>query len=250
VPGNPSKWAGLYSKVTQVEPTTVRVPSDGALIGSQATNPAITASTVGQLKRVRSLSLADLDALLRRKGTPDDNIEFIRGLLEPPSRFAELRFDIYEDPQTGATLGVPSTVELTWNRDLRVLEARTGSGAVRMFIGVLPSASYAQARRDGKAAFVGRIVGLANWKESPATMEFVHVDESIEWANNAGFFGGTDRATGQPVSLLLSLSVSGQQLLGYAVYGPEKIETLPDADLIAYLMMQMAAQELSGFAET
>lgn len=240
VPQQPSKWAGLYSKFTVEQTKTVAVPPD-------ARNSGFTA--VGALKRVRTMSLADLDALLRDKGTPESNIDFIKSQVKTAAEFNRLSFDIYEDPLTGATLGVPSGAQLAWNSAIRALEARSGSGAVRMVIGVLPSNSYAEAKVAGKQAFVSKIMNLAKWAESPSAMGYDNLDDRMEWANNAGFFKGTDSVTGKPVELLLSITVSGKQLLGYAVYGPEDIaKELMTQDLITYLMMQMGAQELSGFA--
>ncbi len=239
IPTRPSAWAALHSKVTPAEVKTVALPPPDQPGGFAA---------AGELVRVRTMSLADLEALLDRQGNPDGNIDFIRSSLVSAAEFERLSFDIYEDVSTGATLGVPSGLDLAWNGELRALEARTESGAVRMIIGVLPYPTYAEAKDAGRDAFIDKIVDLADWTESPRDMGYVNLDDDFEWANNAGFFGGRDRATGEASDLLLSITVSGSELLGYAIYGPEDILELEPKDTATYLMMQMSAINLSGFA--
>jgi len=242
IPNKPSKWALHFSNVTTTQTKSIAIPPSAQTGGT---------ATASELRHVRTMTLGALDALLHRKQTPDDNIKFIReSEVESSAEFDQLSFEIYEDPVTGATLGVPSGTDLAWNGDMRMLEAKSKSGAARLFIGVLTNASYAQAKVAGRQAFVSKLTPLAKWTESPAAIRFVHVDDSLEWANNAGFFSGTDSANGMPIDLLLSLSVSGTQLLGYAVYGPSDIlKDLSRQDVITYLMMQMSAQHLSGFAQ-
>jgi hypothetical protein len=240
IPVQPSKWAGLYSKFTAEQTKTVAVPQDTHTSGSTA---------VGELKRVRTMSLVDLDAMLHRKGDSFwyEMVPSIQSFTRTRKELNQLSFDIYEDPVTGATLGVPSGVELAWNRDIRALESN--SGAVRMFVGVLPGKSYADAKGAGKNAFVSKIVNLAKWTNSPADLRYDNLNDEMEYANNAGFFHGIDRATGKPASLLLSITVSGKQLLGYAVYVADNPEKISDQDSITYAMMQLGATTLSGFAE-
>jgi len=194
------------------------------------------------------MTLAAFEQMLVRKGQPDGNITFIRQTLTP-AEFDRLSFDIWEDPATGATFGVPASVKLAWNAGIAAVDASTPSGKARMIIGVLTSPSYADAKVSGRQAFLNPIVKLAQWKQSPASLTLSRDGDSVEYANNANFFHGVDRSTGQPVSLNLSLTVSGRQLLGYAVYGPEDIaRDLSPQDLATYLMMQMGAQNLSDFA--
>lgn len=240
IPTRPSAWAALHSKVTPAEIKTVALPLSDELDGF---------GTDGELVRVRTMSLADLEALLERQGNPDGNIDFIRSSLVSAEAFDRLSFDIYEDVSTGATLGVPAGLNLAWNSEIRALEARTESGAVTMIIGVLPYPTYADAKGAGRDAFVDKIIGLADWTDSPADMGYANLDDDFEWANNAGFFAGRDRATGEATDLLLSITVSGSELLGYAIYGPRDILELEPKDTATYLMMQMSAFNLSGFAE-
>ncbi len=238
-PTRPSEWANLYSRVTPAEPKSIVIPAR-----VQAGSPPAK----GALQRVRTMTLAAFEQLLIRKGEPDSNITFIRQTLTP-AEFDRLSFDIYEDPVTGATFGVPASIQLAWNPDITAVDARTASGKARMIIGILSSPSYADAKVSGRQAFLNPIVKLAQWKQSPATLALSREGDSVEYANNANFFHGVDRSTGQPVSLNLSLTVSGRQLLGYAVYGPDDIaRDLSPQDLAAYLMMQMGAQNLSDFA--
>ena len=239
IPTRPSVWAALHSKVTPAEIKTVALPPSDELGGF---------GTDGELVRVRTMSLADFEALMERQGMPEGNIDFIRSALVSAADFERLSFDIYEDVSTGATLGVPSGLDLVWNGELRALEARTESGAVTMIIGVLPYPTYAEAKVAGRDAFVDKIIGLADWTESPAEMDYSNLDDDFEWANNANFFKGHDRRTGGPASLLLSITVSGSEFLGYAIYGPDDILELEPKDTATLLMMQMSAFNLSGFA--
>jgi hypothetical protein len=126
--------------------------------------------------------------------------------------------------------------------------AIAASGLLRLRVGVLPAASHAAAKSAGKRAFVGKILPLANWTKSPASVEFRHVNESSEWANNANFFDGFDRASGKPSKVLLSITVSGKQLLGDAVCVADETVRLPAEDKVIMMMMQLGVQKLSGFA--
>jgi hypothetical protein len=227
-PTQPSKWALLFSKVA-LPPSPVAVPAER--------------SELGQLTRVRRITLADLDRSLRAKGKVDQNITFISGRLNSPDALARLTFDIYEDPKTGVQLGVPSGMPLRWNPLAQLLEARTAGGASRLFVAVAAAASHAQAR-SGAQTFADRLVPLANWQVPPNRLK---LNVSPDWAQGASFFHGADAASGAPVSMNLNLKADGPRFLGYALLGPRKIENLPDPELIAHLMMQFAAQELTSF---
>jgi hypothetical protein len=238
MPRQPSKLSSQFSQVTVADTKVVALP------------PAVQGSATGELRRVRNVTLADLAARLKREnqGKEDDQVGGIKRYMNPPGNIRSLSFDIYEDPLTGATFGVPVGLELVWNSSLRALEARSASGLVRLLVGVLPAESHAAAKSAGKRAFVSKILPLANWTQSPASMEFKHVNERIEWANNANFFDGFDRASGKPSNLLLSITVSGKQLLGYAVYVADETERLPAQDIVTMMMMELGVRNLSGFA--
>ena len=186
------------------------------------------------------MTLDELDQHLRAQGEVDANIEFIRQTLQAPSEVASLAIDVYQDPVTGATLGVPAGTALAWNDAKGMLEAVAANGVVRMFIGVARAASHAEALRNARAAFIGRLLELADWQVSPESLE---LRGDGDWASNACFFDGID-VTGQPAQLNVSITVSGPASLCYALYGPRRIEELPAAELVTYLMMQFAVQKL------
>jgi Trypsin-like peptidase domain len=230
-PTGASKWAIQYSAVTVAPEAPVAMPADSA--------------GASQLRRVRHVTLDQLEQQMLAAGEDTVNVDFIRGKVTP-EEFAKLAFDIYEDPNTGASLGVAAGMSLKWNG--QELEAAIPSGVARMFVAVMTAASHPQARREAKA-FADSLVHLASWERSPASLADFHSDPAFEWANGANFFDGVDAVTGLPTDLNLSLTVSGPRFLGYGLYGPAKIEKLPTADLVAYLMMQFAAQELSDLAQ-
>jgi Trypsin-like peptidase domain len=226
-PTGASKWAIQYSEVTVAPTPPVAMPADSA--------------GASQLRRVRRVTLDQLEQQMRAAGEDTGNVDFIRGEVTP-AEFAKLAFDIYEDPKTGASLGVAAGMSLDWNG--QELEAAIPSGVARMFVAVTTAASHVQARSQAKA-FADSLVDLATWKESPASLADFDSDPASEWANGAKFFRGVDAMTGAPAELNLSLTADGPRFLGYALYGPEKIDELPSDDLVAYLMMQFAAQELT-----
>ena len=196
------------------------------------------------LTLVRSLTLDDLDAIV-----PEDDfyadlfpaiLEYAKDLTPSP----RLSFDIYEDAVTGATLGIPGGVKLSWNDDLGVAEAIADKGAVRMFVGVVQAESHSEAKDRSAREFVARAGWLADWDQDPSqfTYDFVYDDET---ANFAGFFNGTDRATGEQVSLQLDIDVNGSNVLAWAVYAHE---TTSDEGSVKMMMMQLAGEKLSDYA--
>ncbi|MEE4300910.1 MAG: serine protease [Pseudomonadales bacterium] len=199
---------------------------------------------------VRTIALARFEQLRREAGEEDPNIDYIRSVVRPED-FARLAFDIYVDEVTGATLAVPSVVDVYWDEAEGLLAAETESGAVAMLIGVLEADDFEGALTHAAADFVEMVVDLAEWTgSSPLDAAFTEVDEAYAKASTASFYEGFDPETGEPVDLNLSMTVSGNQLLGYGVYGPDDLDVLPAEDVVAYLLMQMAVQDLSGFSAT
>jgi hypothetical protein len=242
LPTQPSRWANHFSERVEAEPKFVALPERAAVAGASPNAVA--------LRRVRTMSLGDLEAYLRKKGRWDadgGNVKFIRDTVTP-QELASLTFDVYFDPVTGATFGVPTPTSLTWNPQRGVLETITPSGKARMMVGVQTAASYAQGKTAGKRAFTEVVAPLARWQRSPNEL-VLNATDSVEWAQGANYFHGQD-AAGKPVSASVSVAVSGKQVLGYAVYGPKDIvKDLSDYDRALYLMMQYGAMDLSGFAQ-
>ena len=170
------------------------------------------------------MSLLTLDVTLRKNGDKfwyetTDNIKTFEPYSKNPAALAKSGFDIYVDPKSGATFGVPSSLTPTWDAARGVLVAKTPDGAVVMMVGESTHSSYADAKKLGKQAFIRNVVGLAQWtRGSPENLSWSNSDNSFEYANFSGFFNGTDAKTRKQGSLLLTIIVSKNQYLGYAVY--------------------------------
>jgi len=241
-PTQPSRWTSHFSQRVEAEPKFVALPERRAAPGA--------APDAVSLRRLRTMSLNDLEAHLKKKGRWKEdggNLTFIRQTVAP-QELASLTFDIYFDPVTGATFGVPTLSRLTWNAQRGVLETVIPSGKARMMISVQTVASYEQGKTVGKRAFTDLVMPLASWQTSPATLELFN-DDAYQYAQGANFFPGRD-AQGKEVNVNLWFAASGRQVLGYAVYGPSDIgKDLGDFDRALYLMMQFGAFNLSGFAQ-
>ncbi len=248
IPTRPSQWTALMSSLTPAGPAKAVALPERAQAGRPAADTALV--------RVRSMTLDQLEAIVREKEKKnpgsgrEESFQYIRSEIGA-AEAKRLTFDVFEDPRTGATIGVPSRVELRWNPQLRALDAVSASGKVRVIIGVQESASFDEAMTAGSKAFVGKVMSLATWKSpAPDTATFTHFDRRMQHANRANFFDGADRVTRAPISVNLSLTASGRQLLGYAIFGPKPFPgpDLPPQDFALYFMMQLGAQHLSGFA--
>lgn len=227
---------------------TIGTKSDGLF--SQAT-AVTTALTVGpshsnvfrNLKLVRSLTLNDLDAIVPADDFYADLFTSIR--LYPSIPESDLRFNIFEDEVTGATLGVPSIAQVTWNNDLGIVEAVADNGAVRMFVGVLQAETYEEVKEIAAREFLERAGRRADWSEQPSDFKYSYVYDDFEHANFADFFNGHDRETGQPVSLQVDVDVTGQKMLAWAVYSQQDTS---DVGAVSLMMMQLAGEKLSDYA--
>ncbi|MEA3274025.1 MAG: serine protease [Pseudomonadota bacterium] len=236
LPKDSSKWAGLFSSLAAKESRTVEVPRED---GSH-----------GDFKLVRTISLLELRDLIGEEHS-EYYTEMLDSIKSFRSEVGDLSFDIYEDSETGATVSVPTGLSLKWNPETRAIEAVTVSGAVRLFIGVIRKDSFPEAFASAQV-FVSPISQLASsWQPSVTDVAFEdeYIDREWEWASLAGFHDGIDKEAGKPSDLLLSLTVSGNALLGYAVYAVGDMEKdLSDDDIVDYMLMQMGAELLSDFA--
>lgn len=247
-PNRPSRWAVMFSATAVPVSAPVAVPADAA-------RPRDGELGAGAFRRVRRLPIAMVDQLLRGKngGKPDSSIESVRGELSQQD-YASLAFDIYEDPVTGATVAVPAHTRLSWNGEIRALEAISPDGGVRMIVGVLSGRSHEEAKAIGKQALLRPLRSLARWKTSPETLPYMHVNppsgDFPGWANGAKFFDGTDLRTGQPVNLLLSMSVQGRNFMGFGVLSPSEWgANYSKRDFVTMMMMQVAGNDLAAFAQ-
>ena len=246
-PDLPSKWAGLKSKVAVVNPPA---PTQFPIAGPGGT------AELGSFLLVRRVSVADYEDFIRRNEEDEwlrdihlTNIEFMRDVV--PEQFEQMAFDIYEDQTSGATVGIPSGLELMWNAALGLLEARTNSNQVKLFISVRQYESFDAARSVGKEVFVGAVnsLDLASWDRPLQEADFGNEDASIEWAEPwKTDFSGEGIRTDVASDLALTIGASGNTFVGYAAFGPEDIAALPDQGLATWLMMQIAVDYMIAFS--
>lgn len=239
--------SGLFSQAT-----AVKDPAKQVSLGPSAEVEA----GVGELLLVRSLSLADLTAIMNAEGDafwgdlPPSIRNEALGLSPPP----DLSFDVYEDYVTGATIGVPADLFIDWDDDAGILFGLGESETVLLFVGVIATGSYEEARDLAPQAFVETLSWLADWDRDPAGFSWNYEEPSLEHASFAGFFDGRHadfalgdvNMAGEKVELQLSLTVAGNDLLGYAVFSvPER---MTERDWVNHMMMQLGAAKLSDFA--
>jgi hypothetical protein len=204
------------------------------------------------LEHVRRLPLPYLyETLLRRKQT-GKNYSGLNGLtnimkFSEPAEFQNLSFDVYEDPATGATIGVPSQLDLQWNPAMQALIANDETSVMVVF--VRRYGTYANALKYGKQEIVGSFSG-ENWVDFETREPLEHMmlnrQDEDEWANRSRFYDSTFDQVKQ--SLNLSITISGDTLLGYALISTDKVESLSDAQFVRYFMMETSVIGLADFA--
>ncbi|MCA8881704.1 MAG: trypsin-like peptidase domain-containing protein [Rhodobacteraceae bacterium] len=247
IPAGASEWAGLFSATVPNKSAMLRIP------GLNANRDGIADEDAGILTLVRQVSLG---AVMEDLGQDDDadTRNILRDIADyvndDPALLDEATFDIFEDRVTGATVAVPSWMELTWNADLGAAEAYSPSGAGRMTIALMQGRSFDEALDIGVEDFVSRISDWADWTDgyAPDTFEYDEVDENDEWALYVGTHDGDDRATGAYGEMLLMITVSGNVFLGSSVYLVGDEQDLTDDDYFDDLMMQVCAEYLTDFA--
>jgi hypothetical protein len=244
-PDGPSHQAQLFSSMVPRDPATV------AMTTPAAASDAATGEAPAEIALVRQFGLADLEELLIAHDDADGLalIEEFRSYLEDPAE--EYGFDIYEEPTTGATIGVPMGVELYWNEHLGALEAVNPRGTAFMNAVVLRTASFQEAVEVAAREFVGRFDGLAAWYDgvTPLThLAFDDFDPEAEYAGGFAVFAGEDADTGVDAEMPIGIYASGPDFLGTAAYAVWSEEEFELTDRMDYIMMQLAVQYLTDFA--
>ncbi len=236
---------GLFSQATAVQG-----PATEIALKSSSGNHSEDGNSGGldELILVRSLTLADLAAVMQREGDDfwGELVPSIHSIAQNLSSPPDLSFDIYEDFVTGSTIGVPAGLETFWDDEIGALVAFGESDSVALVVAVFRFDSYEEAREIAPLAFVDIFYEGIDWTEDPAGFQFDPENDGFEYANNAGFFAGVEQSSGDTVDLQISMTVSGRDFLGYAVLSvPDKMS---DRDWVNHMMMQLGAAKLSDFA--
>lgn len=211
---------------------------------------AETAREASALTLVRRVPLADVAAYFVED--QDFNwkrdLAYLRSVLPDPSDFDDLRFDVYEDRATGATVAVPEGMELAWNADLGAVEGVTGQGRVHLAVAIHRGATFEEITAGNVLQFIEALSGLADWDgETPADCE-PEFSVTEQRADCWGYFVGTDRQSGVVADLYLGLTALQTVFLGTSVYIIGAEEDLDETEIVAYLMARIGAEYLSDFA--
>jgi hypothetical protein len=202
------------------------------------------------LTLVRRVPLSDVaeDFVADRNFEWKSDLADLKAELDDPSEFEDLIFDVYEDQATGATIAVPSGLELRWNEELGAAEAVYGGGNLHLAIAIHSTPTFRAATGAGPARFVESLSKLAEWTdEGPAACRLA-IYASDRTADCWGYFEGTDRRTGEFADVYLALTVEENVFLGTSVYIVGEQEDLTGDEIITYLMMLIGAEYLSDFA--
>ncbi len=236
---------GLFSQTTAVQGGAKEIAVKAAPGGMPSQDGGAGES---QLVHVRSLSLDALDAIMKREGDDwwGELVPAIHSYADHLSPPPDLSFDIYEDFVTGSTIGVPAGLEIYWDDEIGALAAFSDSNAVALFVAVFTFENYEQARDLAPHAFFNVFSDGVIWSEDLSGFAYSHQEDDLQHANFAGFYDGKDQVTGEALDLQISLTVSGPDILGYAVLSVE--DQMQDRDWVHNMMMQLGAAKLSDFA--
>ena len=240
VPAEVSAWSGLYSAVTAEKSVTVAT----AALTSAPDTP------MSALRLVRRVPLTAFEAEMRAEDEYfEETLDFIRAVLGDEFTDAQ-KFDIYEDPITGATIGVPAGVELRWNDDLGAAEYVVNRDNVvfKMTTGVHRAASFDAAMDYGRNTFAAVIASIAELEDSPSDIVYETDPEYPDEAYYEGDTFGVDLATGNYAEVYLEMMVLERDFLGSALYIIESDENFDDKDEAFALIFEIGANYLTDFA--
>lgn len=163
-------------------------------------------------------------------------------------RYAQVTFDVYEDPKTGATLAVPTGMQLEWNDDLEMLEVFSDSRHSRLNISLVRAASFDAARFNEFRDFSSEIYDLANWagSGSPEDCDDAYVDFVAQKAECWLYLQA--EKNGRFADIFLAMSVQGEIFLGSSVLIFEEEQDLTAQQRAEHRIMRIAAEHLSDFA--
>ncbi|WP_298922229.1 trypsin-like peptidase domain-containing protein [uncultured Roseobacter sp.] len=164
------------------------------------------------------------------------------------SAYGHVSFDVYEDTVTGATVAVPTGMELKWNDDLEMLEVFSDSRHSRLNIALTRANSFDAARTNEFQDFSSEIYDLANWagSGSPEDCENAYVDFDAQKAE-CGLYLQAEK-DGRFADIYLAMSVAGDVFLGSSVLILDREDDLSAKQRAEHRIMRIAAEHLSDFA--
>lgn len=157
----------------------------------------------------------------------DDLTDVLDAVLEfgiPDAAWDEVTFDIYEDYATGATVAVPSWLEVPWNEDYRAAQA--------------------------SKQFIRSMHSTAAWDSAGPFEDLKNdvLDEDAEYASGWDVYAGADWDTGYRSELCLKVAALENVFLGAALYIHDIEREFIEDSAFEATMMMIAAAYLSDFA--
>jgi hypothetical protein len=204
---------------------------------------------IGNLNLEHTISFSELETLEAKNSGGNGLIAATKTFFntndpQERQRLAQLAyFDVYVDSQTGLTLAVPGALELSWNQEFQLLEARNGDGTLRLFFTFLQAGSFNGARNQLRSILsrFDRVITLP--RPLAETIRYQHPIESYEYAN--GVFKGSHPATGAPSGIVVDITINEGTLTGTLVHSVGKLEDKAGVELALYNLMQVSEDFLS-----
>lgn len=177
----------------------------------------------------------------------DDLTDVLDAVLEfgiPNTAWDEVTFDIYEDYATGATVAVPSWLEV-----YRAAQASNVDGSLVMYVGLSQGETFDEALDFGAEQFIRSMHSTAAWDSAGPfeDLEYDVLDEDAEYASGWGVYASANWDTGYRSELNLKVAALENVFLNAALYIHDiEREFIEDSEFEA--MMRIAAAYLSDFA--
>lgn len=220
------------------------------LLGSTASFGNDFAPEPSSLTLVRRVPLLDVakDFVAAQDFEWKSDLSYLKSRLDDPQQIEQLSFDVYEDRLTGATIAVPSGLELVWDGELGAVKGSMADGKLQLAIAIQQAASFRAALGAGIQKYLSQLDNYADWADrAPTDCELSIYSEDRE-ADCWDYFSGADARSGEFADLYLALNVQDFTFLGTSVYIIGDEDDLTDDEAVGYLMMLIGAEHLSDFA--
>lgn len=254
--GGVSAWAQkvLRSSITPDESIEVIVPTATALPRSAATQAP------GVLQLVRRITMGEIGESIRDDQREDYQLHWdnLNLFLENPDAVDALTFNVYEEPNTGATIALPAHIQPVWDADSNGILATAPSGRVYYYAYLAQAPSFENAIGASTQAFLDVVAGDLDWGAedgSPRAFELENCvtdfdtggcDPDWPWRQNAWVYDGRDPNTAAKVELTLSVEVSETVVMGEAMFNTGDFnDDLTFEDKVDYLQMQAGIKMLN-----
>ena len=189
------------------------------------------------------LSFHELENLLGK-----ESLESTRSFFQTnPELQNKLGIDIYLNMNTGDSIAVPTGLNLKWNQQFEMLEARNDDGSIGLFIGLLRGNNFAEVATLGKQNVATYFDKLINLDPPLSSTPYNQYNAESGSAYLRDILKGQDRVSGQSSGIVIDLEVSGNNFKSMIVHRVGDLEKKSDLDLARYNLMQKARQ-LSGFS--